>query len=470
MIRTMLRNRFAAVFQKLFPVTLLGVFTAIMLKVALSLRANRNISPPTVSSATEVVTDEATCLQELSDAEETYGPYSPQVSSAIRKLSNFYQKSGESAKLENMLQRTLMFDERTAGRIHSDTTATSFSLTDVYIQRGKLKEALILLERVAEGYRKLGTDTNIETQVLYETELNVERRALYQLGLDFRTRHFHDEAVNVLERAFESYSKALGDTHTTTIAMSKVVSFSYLQQFYQQPFRNDRPRHQCVIKLAQLCERILKVERGPIWALGLMCLWSNDAANASFAFNQPTNSGSCDVCKERIRPRTRWLACKSCLFLFICDGCYQKWIARTEQEKPITATCAGHTFYVVGVEDPEQASTRGINNEEEVCLWLRKLIDQKTTQATTTSFLDYWERLGKPEELREFRSSIHFYESDSLPAHVDEVKAKAAVIQTLKWRKSWTTVRVPTLLSLFFTPKGQPVRHYSSKCYPSAQF
>jgi hypothetical protein len=101
MIRTMLRNRFAAVFQKLFPVTLWGVFTAIMLKVALSLRANRNISPPTVSSTTEVVTDEATCLQELSDAEETYGPYSQQLSSAIRKLSDFYQKSGESAKLEN---------------------------------------------------------------------------------------------------------------------------------------------------------------------------------------------------------------------------------------------------------------------------------------------------------------------------------------------------------------------------------
>jgi tetratricopeptide (TPR) repeat protein len=80
----------------------------------------------------------------------------------------------------------------------------------VYIQRGKLKEALILLERVAEGYRKLGTDTNIETHVRYETEMNVERRVLYQLGLDFRNRNFHDEAVNVLERAFESYSKALG--------------------------------------------------------------------------------------------------------------------------------------------------------------------------------------------------------------------------------------------------------------------
>ena len=441
-----------------------------MLKVALSLRANRIISPPAVSSTTEVVTDEATCLQELSDAEETYGPYSPQLSSAIRKLSDFYQKSGESTKLESMLQRTLMFDERTAGRIHSDTTATSFNLTDVYIQRGKLKEALILLERVAEGYTKLGTDTNIEMHVLYRTEMDVEMRVLYRLGLDFRNRNFHDEAVNVLERAFESYSKALGDTHTATIAMSKVLSFSYLQQFYQQPLRNDRPRHQCVIKLAQLCERILKVERGPIWTLGLMCLWSNDAANASFAFKQPTNSGSCDVCKKHIKPRTRWLACKSCLFLFVCDGCYQKWIARTEQEKPITATCAGHAFYVVGVEDTDQASTRGIDDEEEVGLWLRGLIDQKTTQATTISFLDYWERLGKPEELREFRNPVYFYESDSLPAHVDEVKAKAAPVQKLKWHKSWTTVSVPILLGLFFAPKGQPVRHYSSKCYPNAQF
>src|SRR4051812_30102297 len=112
MIKTMLRNGFAAVFQKLFPVTFLGAFTAIMLKVALSLRANRNISPPKVSSTTEVVIDEATCLQELSDAEETYGPYSPQLSSAIRKLSDFYQKSGETAKLENILQRTLMVDGR----------------------------------------------------------------------------------------------------------------------------------------------------------------------------------------------------------------------------------------------------------------------------------------------------------------------------------------------------------------------
>ena len=361
-----------------------------------------------------------------------------------------------------------MFDERTAGRIHSDTTATSFNLTDVYIQHGKSKEALILLERVAEGYRKLGTDKGIEIHVLYRTEMDVEMRVLYRLGLDFRNRNFHDEAVNVLERAFESYCKALGDTHTATITLSKVLSYSYLKQFYQQPLRNDRPRHQCVIKLAQLCERILKVERGPIWALGLMCLWSNDAANASFAFKQPTNSGSCDVCKERIKPRTRWLACRSCLFLFVCDGCYQKWISRTEPEKPITATCAGHEFYIVGVEDTDQASGGGIDDEEEVGLWLRGLIDQKTTQATTISFLDYWERLGKPEELREFRSRIYFYESDSLPAHVDAVKAKAVPIQKLKWYKSWTTGSVPILLDLFFAPKGQPVRRYSSKCYPNA--
>jgi tetratricopeptide (TPR) repeat protein len=427
-------------------------------------------SPPAVSSTTEVVIDEATCLQELSDVEETYGPYSPQLSSAIRKLTDFYQKSGESTKLESMLQRTLMFNERIAGRIHSDTTATSFNLTDVYIQRGKLKEALILLERVAEGYRKLGTDTDIEKHVLYRTEMDVQMHVMYELGLDFRNRNFHNEAVNVLERAFESYSRVLGDTHTITIAMSKVLSFSYLKQFYQQPLRNHRPRHQCVIKLAQLCERILKVERGPIWALGLMCLWSNDAANASFAFKQPTNSGSCDVCEKNIKPRTRWLACNSCLFLFVCDSCYQKWIARTEQEKPITATCAGHVFYVVEGEDTDQASIGGIDDEEEVGLWLRRLIDQKTTQATAVSFLDYWERLGKPEELREFRSPVYFYESDSLPAHVDEVKAKAVPIQMLKWRKSWTTVYVPILLGLFFAPKGRPVRHYSSKCYPNVQF
>jgi tetratricopeptide (TPR) repeat protein len=439
------------VFQKLFPVTLLGIFTAMMLKAALSLRANRIISPPAVSSKTEVVTDEATCLQELSDAEETYGLYSLQLSSSLRKLSDFYQKSGESTELERMLQRTLMLDERTAGRIHIDTIATSFNLTDVYIQHGKLKEALILLERVAESSRKLGTDSNIEMRVLY------------RLGLDFRNRNFHDEAVHALERAFESYSKALGDTHTATVAISKVLSFSYLQQFYQQPLRNDRPRHQCVIKLAQLCERILKVERGPIWALGLMCLWSNDAANASFAFKQLTNSGSCDVCKKQIEPRTRWLACKSCLFMFVCDGCYQEWIARTEQEKPITATCAGHAFYIVGVENTDQPSTIGLDDEEEIGLWLRGLVDQKTMQATAISFLDYWERLGKPEALREFLTPVYFYESDSLPAHVDEVKAKAAPVQMLKWRKSWITVSVPILLNLFFAPKGQPVRYYLSK-------
>jgi tetratricopeptide (TPR) repeat protein len=418
---------------------------------------------------TEVVTDEAACLQEVSDAEETYGPYSPQLSSSIRKLGDFYQKSGESKKLKSILQRTLMFDERIAGRIHSDTTATSFNLTDVYIQLGKSKEALILLQRVAEGYRKLGTDRNVELHVLYRTEMDVERRTLYQLGLDFRNRNFHDEAVDVLERALERYSKALGETHTATIAMGKVLSFSYLQQFYQQPLRNDRPRHQCVIKVAQLCERMLKVERGPIWVLGIMCLWSKDGANATFAFKQPTNAGSCDVCKERIKPRSRWLACKSCLYLFVCDGCYQKWIARTEKAKPITATCAGHVFYIIA-EDTDQTSARGgIDDEEEVSLWLRGLIDQKTKQATVVSFLDDWERLGKPEELREFRSRVYFYESDSLPAHVDEVKAKAIPIQRFKWYKSWITVSVPILLGLFFAPKGQPALNYYSKCYSNAQ-
>jgi hypothetical protein len=110
MITTILQSRFATVFQKLFPVTLLGIFTAMMLKAALSLRANIIISPPAVSSKTEVVTDEATCLQELSDAEETYGLYSLQLSSSLRKLSDFYQKSGESTELERMLQRTLMLD------------------------------------------------------------------------------------------------------------------------------------------------------------------------------------------------------------------------------------------------------------------------------------------------------------------------------------------------------------------------
>lgn len=93
-----------------------------------------------VSSTTEVVTDnEAACLNE---AEETHDQYSPQLSAALRKLGDFYRESGDSANLESTLQRILMFDERVAGRIHSDTIATSFSLTDVYIQRGNLKKRL----------------------------------------------------------------------------------------------------------------------------------------------------------------------------------------------------------------------------------------------------------------------------------------------------------------------------------------
>lgn len=320
MITKWLRSGFATIFRILFPVTFLGVFTAIVLRVALSLRAIGTTPPSAASSpakvvtdevvnhevvADEVVTDEATCLQKLNDAEETYGPYGPEVSSALRKLCDFYKKTGESANVESMLQRMLMLDERTAGRTHSDTIATSFSLTDVYIQRGKLTEALSLLERVVESSRKLGADTNSEMRVLHKTEMDLVRLMLHQLGLEFRNRNYHDGAVDVLEHAFENFSKALGDTHTTTVAMGKVLSFSYLQQFYQQSLRNDRPQYQCVVKLAQLCERILKVERSPIWALGLMCLRSNDAASASFAFKQSTNFGSCDVCKERIKLYTR---------------------------------------------------------------------------------------------------------------------------------------------------------------------
>lgn len=472
MITKWLRSGFATVFRILFPVTFLGVSTAMVLRVALSLRVIGTTPPSAVSSPTkvvtdevvnhevvadEVVTDEATCLQKLNDAEETYGPYSPEVSSALWTLCDFYKKIGESANVESVLQRMLMLDERTAGRTHSDTIATSFSLTDVYIQRGKLTEALSLLERVVESSRKLGADTNSEMRVLHKTEMDVVRLMLYQLGLEFRNRNYHDGAVDVLEHAFENLSRALGDTYTTTVAMGKVLSLSYLHQFYQQPLRNDRPRYQCVVKLAQLCERILKVERTPIWALGLMCLRSNDAANASFAFKQPTNFGSCDVCKERIKLYTRWLACKSCLFVFVCDDCYLKWMARTEQDKPITTTCVGHAFYILGVGDSDQASTGGIDNEEQVHLWLRGLLDQKTNQATTIAFLDYWERLGKPEELREFRNPIYFLESDSLPAHVDEVKAKTSPIQRLKWYKSWITHSVPILLGLFFASKGQLV-------------
>ncbi|KAJ4286286.1 hypothetical protein N0V90_013320 [Kalmusia sp. IMI 367209] len=402
----------------------------------------------------EVVMDEATCLRKLHDAEEIHGPYSPEVSSALGKLCDFYKKIGESANVESVLQRMLMLDERTAGRTHGDTIATSFSLTDVYIQRGKLTEALSLLERGVESSRKLGAVMNSEMRALHKTEMDIVRLMLYQLGLDFRNRNYHDGAVDVLEHAFENSSRTLGDTHTTTVAMGKMLSFSYLQQFYQQPLRNDRPRYQCVVKLTQLCERILKVERSPIWALGLMCLRSNDAANASFAFKQSTNLGSCDTCKERIKLDTRWLACKSCLFVFVCDDCYLKWMARTEQNEPITTTCAGHAFYILGVGNSDQNSTGGIENEEQVRLWLRGLLDQKTKQATTVAFLDHWERLGKPEELQEFRNPIYFLESDALPAHVDEVKAKTSPIQRLKWYKSWITHSVPILLGLFFGSKG----------------
>ncbi|KAJ4346507.1 uncharacterized protein N0V89_010436 [Didymosphaeria variabile] len=374
-----------------------------MLRVALSLRAVGSTPSSAVSGSTkvvtdevvnpevvadEVVTDEATCQQKLNDAEETYGPYSPEVSSALREL--FYKKIGESANLESVLQRTLMLDERTAGRTHNDTFATSLSLTDVYIQSGKSTKALSLLERVVESSRKLGADMNSEMRALHKTEMDVVRLMLYQLGLKFRNRNYHDGAVDVLEHAFENSSRALGDTHITTVALGKVLSFSYLQQFYQQPLRNDRPRHQCVVKLAQLCERMLKVERSPIWVLGLMCLRS-------------------------------------------------------------------HAFYILGVGDTEQASPGGIDNEEQVRLWLRGLLDQKTKQATTVAFLDYWERLGKPEELREFRNPVYFLESDSLPAHVDEVNAKTSPIQRLQWYKSWVTHSVPILLGLFFASKGQLV-------------
>ncbi|KAF2649100.1 HET-domain-containing protein [Lophiostoma macrostomum CBS 122681] len=413
MIGTMLRSRFASVFQRLIPVTFF-----------------------------------------LNDAEEKHGPCSPQLLSALQKLGDVSKENGDSASLERIVQRLLIFEEKTAGRIHSDTIATSFKLTDLYIQRRKMKEALSLLERIAERSRKLGSDRDVKTHALYQTEMVFERRTLYQLGVDFRNRNFYDESVNVLESAFESYSKAFGDAHTATAAIGRVLSFSYLQQFYQQPLRNDRPRHQCVVKLAHICERILKIERNPIWVLGLMCLRSNDAANASFAFKQPINSGTCDVCQKQIRPRTRWLACKSCLFVFICDDCYQEWTKRTEPGKPITPTCAGHVFHIIGVEDSDQASTRGIDDEEEVRSWLRGLVDPKTKLATTLAFLEYWERLGKPEELRDFRNPVYFYESDSLPAHVDEVQAKAAPVQRLKWHQSTSTVSVPLLLDLFFTPKG----------------
>ena len=404
--------------------------------------------------ADEAVTDEAACLQKLSDAEEIYGSYSPEVSSALGKLCDFYKKVGESANVESVLQRMLMLDERIAGRAHSDTIATSLSLADVYIQRGKSTEALSLLERVVESSRKLGADTGSEMGVLRKTEMEVVRLMLYKLGLELRNRNYHDGAVDVLEHVFESFSRALGDAHTTTVAVGEVLSITYLRQFHQQTLQNDRPRHQCAVKLAQLCERILEVERSPIWALGLMCLRSNDAANASFAFKQAAKFLSCEVCKEQIKLYTRLLACKSCLFVFVCDDCYLKWMARTEQDKPLMTTCAGHTFYVLGVGDSDQASAGRIDNEEQVRLWLRGLLDQKATQATTAAFLDYWGRLGKPEELREFRNPKYFLESDSLPAHVDEIRAKVPPLQRLKGHKSWITHSVPILLGLFFASKG----------------
>lgn len=405
--------------------------------------------------ADEVVTDGAMCLQKLNDAEDTYGPYSPEVSSALGRLCVFYKKIGESANVESVLQRMLMLDERTAGRTHSDTIATSFSLIDVYTERGKLAEALSLLESLVESSRMLAADTNSKMRGVLKTRRDIVRPMLYQLGLELRNRNYHDGAVDVLEHAFENSSRALGHTHTTTAAMGTILSCSYLQQFYQEPLRNDRPRYQCVVKLAQVCERILKVERSPLWVLGIMCLRSSDTANASFAFKQPANFGSCDVCKERIKPHTRWLACKSCLFMFVCNDCYSKWTTSTEQDRPITTTCTGHAFYIIGAEDSEQASTGGNDNEEQVRLWLRGLRDQKTKQATAVAFSDYWERLGRPEELREFRNPIYFLESDSLPAHVDEVKAKTSPMQRLKRYKSWITHSIPILLGLFFASKGQ---------------
>jgi hypothetical protein len=307
----------------------LGAFIAMALRIALSSQAIGTTPPSAVSGPTiaitgevvyhevvaeEVATDEATGLRKLNYAEETHGPYSPEVSSALGKLYDFYTKIGESANVESVLQRMLMLDERIAGRTHSDTIATSFSLTDVYLQHGKSTKALSLLERVVESSRKIAVDKKIEMHGPHKTELDVLRLMLYQLGRGFQNRNYRDGEVEVLEFAFENISRELGDTHTTTGAMGKVLSLSYLRQFSQQPLRNDRPRYQCVVKLAHLCERILKVERSPIWVSGLMCLWSKEAANASFAFKQPTTSGSCDVCNERIKPYTRWLACKSCLF------------------------------------------------------------------------------------------------------------------------------------------------------------
>ncbi|KAL1597237.1 hypothetical protein SLS60_008819 [Paraconiothyrium brasiliense] len=121
----------------------------------------------------------------------------------------------------------------------------------------------------------------------------------------------------------------------------------------------------------------------------------------------------------------------------------------------MTTTCAGHIFYILGEEGSEQVSTGGIDDEEQARLWLRGLLDQKTTQATAVAFLDYWERLGKPGELREFRNPIYFMESDSLPAHVDEVKAKTSPMQKLDWYRQWITHNTPILLHLFFASKGQ---------------
>lgn len=394
-------------------------------------------------------TDEAACLQELSDTEYKYGPYSLRLSTVLRKLGGLYQNTGESTNYEMLLERTLASDERTSGRLHNDTITTCFDLAEVYIQHSKLTEALIVLQGIAESCKKLGTGTD------------VERRRVVRMGLKFRERNLHNEAVDVLERAYEGERSEHGDTFPSSIGMGKILSFSYLQQFYQQSLRKDRPKHQCVVNLAKLCRRMLKAERGPIWPLGLMCLWSNDGANASYAFKQPTNGASCDVCKERIQPRTRWLACSTCLYMFVCNDCYEKWLARTDQSVSLTDTCAGHPFHIIGVKGSNQVSRRGLDDDEEVDLWLSGLIDQKTKQATAVDFLNYWESIGKPEELQEFSSSVYYYESDSLPAHVDEVKTKVTLLDRIKWRRQWATTGVPTLLGLFFTSKGQLVRMYS---------
>lgn len=405
--------------------------------------------------APEAAIDEAACLQELSDIKDNHGPYSPEALSCLSKLCDFYKRAGEIATLESVLQQILKHDERTAGCFHSDTIATSLSLTNVYIQRGKSTEALSLLHRLVESSLKLGVDSESETRAVYKTENDATKLTVLQLGFEMGKRNYHNGAVDVLERAFGHFSTALGDCHADTVAVGNLLSLSYVQQFVQPPLREDRPRHHCIVKLAQLCERIFEVDRSPIWTLGLMCLRSNDRTNASFAFRQAPGSASCDVCKEIIKPSTQWLACKPCLLVSVCNNCYLKWTTRTNQDEPITPTCAGHQFYIVEAENLEQASTGSIDNEDPVRAWLRKLIEQKTQLATTVAFLDHWECLGKPEELLEFRNPVYFLESDSLPALVDEMRATSSPVQRLEWYKSWLTHSVPILQDLFFGSKGQ---------------